>query len=59
MSGGNTYVLKNEIHASEGMDVNQLADVVTKRTIDTIKSIDSVNLKSTGTNRKFGGMIPA
>jgi hypothetical protein len=59
MSGGNTYVLKNEIHASEGMDVNQLADVVTKRTIDTIKSIDSVNLKSTGTNRKFGGMISA
>ena len=55
--GGNTYILKNEINAAEGMDINQLADVVTKRTVDTLKGIEKLSVKSVGPNRKFGGNL--
>jgi len=57
MSGGNTFVVNNDIKAAEGMDVNQLADVATRRTIQAIKELNSLANKSVGESRRRGSMI--
>jgi len=57
MSGGNTFVVNNDIKAAEGMDVNQLADVATRRTIQAIKELNSLTNKSVGESRRRGSMI--
>ena len=55
MSGA-TYNITNNINGAN-CDVNELSDVVTRRTLEAIKGIDRLSIKTVGQNRRLGSSL--
>jgi hypothetical protein len=49
--GGNTYYLQPVIHAAEGMDLELIGEIVTRKTLNAMKSLESVNVQKVGPKR--------
>jgi hypothetical protein len=54
--GGGVYNITNNINGAD-CDINELSDIVTRKTIDSINNISKINMKSVGQNRSLGSSL--
>ena len=51
--GGAVYNITNNINGAD-CDINELSDIVTRKTIDSMKTLSKISVKSMGENRSLG-----
>jgi hypothetical protein len=51
--GGGVYNITNNINGAD-CDINQLSDMVTRKTIESMKTMSKISVKSMGENRSLG-----
>lgn len=54
--GGGVYNITNNINGAD-CDINELSDIVTRKTIESMKTISTLNMKTVGQNRSLGSSL--
>ena len=54
--GGAVYNITNNINGAD-CDINELSDIVTRKTIESMKTISTINMKTVGQNRSLGSSL--